>query len=132
MPRGATSVPWGTTNSCACTRGIHGICIPGGAFEVRCEQGTNDVSTCICSPGALKIKGTASGIYPIPPGYFLGDIYITQEMLAKREVKLLPFLPAQLKKEGEEATQPRIHGADTCPLVFRRDTQTITPMYRGR
>ena len=24
---------------------------------------------CICSPGALNIKGTASGIYPIPPGY---------------------------------------------------------------
>ena len=90
-----------------------------------------------CSPGALKIKGTASGIYPIPPGYqgllpggyiyppgsggltswgiyisprksayhFLGDIYIAQEMLAKREVKLLPFLPAQLKKYGEEASQ---------------------------
>ena len=90
-----------------------------------------------CSPGALKIKGTASSIYPIPPGYqgllpggyiyppgsggltswgiyisprksayhFLGDIYIAQEMLAKREVKLLPFLPAQLKKYGEEASQ---------------------------
>ena len=36
---------------------------------------------------------------------FLGDIYIAQEMLAKREVKLLPFLPAQLKKDGEEASQ---------------------------
>ena len=44
------SVPQGTTSSArvyhgvqlTCVRAleVHGICIPGGAFEVRCDQGT--------------------------------------------------------------------------------------------
>ena len=46
------SVPQGTTSSLECTTGVqlthvralevHGICIPGGAFEVRCDQGTSE------------------------------------------------------------------------------------------
>ena len=49
-----------------------------------------------------EVVGWLPGGYIYRPGSqpttSWGYIYIAQEMLAKREVKLLPFLPAQLKK----------------------------------
>ena len=75
----------------------------------------------ICSPGALKIKGTASGIYPIPPGYqgllpggyiyppgsgglTSWGIYISPRKSAYHFLGIYIYRPGNAGKKGGETT----------------------------
>ena len=78
-------------------------------------------TTSFCSPGAFKIKGTASGIYPIPLGHFLGNIYITQEVVGWLPGEYIYFPGSAWQKGGTNtptSALPNYRQGEVPPAQF--------------